>query len=161
MKVRHEHVIDAPVEKVMATYADKAFYVEKLKNSGAISVDVVEHAEQPGDRVRWKAKVSEPSRFPAFLRKSDVDTYVDDSVLDRPAGTLTWKVTPAIMADKFFLSGLMEFRKEGKGTRLSFTTRMDVKIPLVGGKAESIGLSKTEEEVARQVAFLRKWLAEH
>lgn len=159
MKVRHEHVVEAPFEKVMAAYADDDFYVAKLKNSGALSVEVLEREDLGGGKIRRKARVSEPSRIPQFLRKSDVDTYVDDHVLDTKAGIQTWKVTPSMMADKFFLSGSVQFLREGASTRIVFETVMEVKIPLVGGKAESIGLSKTEEEVGRQVAFLRTWLA--
>jgi len=161
MKVKHEHVVDAPTEKVIAAYKDDAFYVAKLKNSGAITVEVLEREELPGGKLRRKARVSEPSRIPAFLRKSDVDTYIDDHVIDPVASVQTWKITPAVMADRFFLSGSVEFKKEGDKTRLVFNTELEVKIPLVGSKAETIGLSKTEEEVSRQVEFVRKWMAEH
>jgi hypothetical protein len=161
MKVRHEHVIDAPIEKVMESYAGKDFYIAKMKNSGALTVDVVEWKEAPDGTVKRKVRASEPSRIPAFLRKNDVDSYDDDSVFDPKARTLAWKVTPTIMADKFFLSGLVEFIPQGTGTKVAFNTELVVKIPLIGGKAESIGLEKTQEEVNRQVAFLKKWIAEH
>lgn len=161
MKVKHEHAVAAPVDKVMALYRDKDFYIAKLKNSGALTVDVLLREDLPAGGLHERARVSEPSRVPAFLRKNDVDTYEDDHTLDAVARTLTWKVTPAIMADKFFLSGRTTFNPDGHGTRMVFETEMVVKIPLVGGKAESIGLAKTDEEVARQVAFVKRWLAEH
>ena len=161
MKVKHEHVVQAPRDTVLAAYRDDTFYVEKLKNSGALTVDIVEREELPGDRLRRKMKVSEPSRVPSFLRKSEVDTYEDNDVLDCTAGTLTWKVTPQMMADKFFLSGAVEFHPEGAATRIVFHTELEVRIAFVGGQAEKIGLGKTEEEVTRQVDFLRKWLKEH
>ena len=40
-------------------------------------------------------------------------------------------------------------------------SELEVKIAFVGGQAEKIGLGKTEEEVGRQVEFLKKWLKEH
>lgn len=161
-KVTYTHTVDAPLARVLEMYSDDQFYIEKLKNSGAITVEVLEREELPGNRLRRKCRASEPSRVPAFLRKSDVDTYVDDNVLDREKGVMTWKVTPHIMADSFLLSGTVEFQAQGPSqTRITFTTQLEVKIPLVGGKAEKIALEKTEEEVSRQVAFLRKWLASH
>jgi len=161
MKVRHEHVIEAPIEKVMETYAGKDFYIAKMRNSGALTVDVITWNDSPDGKVTRKVRASEPSRIPAFLRKNDIDTFEDDSVFDPKARTLSWKVTPSIMADKFFLSGLVEFTPQGAGTKVAFNTELVVKIPLIGGKAESIGLEKTQEEVTRQVAFLKKWIAEH
>ncbi len=160
-KVSYEHVIPAPIDKVLAAYADDDFYILKLKNSGATTVQVLEREEQPGNRLRRKCKASEPSRVPAMLRKSDVDTYVDDNVLDREKKVMTWKVTPEMMADKFFLSGSVEFVAQGTQTRVVFHTQLEVKLPLVGGKAEKIGLEKTAEEVARQAAFLKDWVAKH
>jgi len=161
MKVSYEHVIDAPVEKILAAYADDAFYVEKARNSGATQVEILEREEMDGGKLRKKARVSEPSRVPAFLRKSETDTYEDDNVLDATARRMTWKVTPSMMADKFFLSGSVEFHPQGDKTRVVFHSQLEVKIPLVGGKAEKIGLEKTEEEVARQAQFIRNWVASH
>lgn len=159
-KVTYQHVIAAPLAKVLDAYARDDFYVAKLKNSGALTVEVVEREEQPGNRLRRKCKASEPSRVPAMLRKSEVDSYVDDNVLDRDKGLMTWKVTPHIMADVFLLSGSMEFKAEGKDqTRVTFHTQVEVKVPLIGGKAEKIALEKTEEEVSRQAAFLKAWVA--
>ncbi len=162
MKVKHEHVIAAPLKKVMDAFRDDDFYCQKLKNSGAIKVEVLEHEDLPGAKCRRKARVSEPSRIPAMLRKADVDTYIDDSLLDPATGKLDWKVTPSMMADKFFLSGSMEFHEAGKqSTRLVFNTQLEVKIFGVGGVAEKVGLEKTEEEVGRQVEFIKKWMSNH
>ena len=161
MKVSYEHVIDAPIEKVLAAYADDDFYVQKARNSGATQVEILERQEMPGGKLRKKARITEPSRIPAFLRKNDYDTYDDDNVLDPTARVMTWKVTPSMMADKFFLSGSVEFHPQGDKTRVVFHSQLEVKIPLVGGKAEKIGLEKTEEEVGRQAQFIRNWVAKH
>ncbi|HHW96602.1 MAG: DUF2505 domain-containing protein [Myxococcota bacterium] len=159
MKVTYEHIIDAPLATVLDAYASEEFYIEKSKNSGAIDVKILEREELPGGKLRMKARIKEPSRVPAFLRKNETDVYDDDNVLDREKGVMTWKVTPEIMADKFFLSGSVEFHAQGDKTRVVFISQLEVKIPLVGSKAEKIGLEKTEEEVARQAAFIRKWVA--
>jgi hypothetical protein len=160
-KVTYEHLIPASIEKVIEAYAQDDFYILKLKNSGATTVEVLEREEQPGNRLRRKCRATEPSRVPAMLRKSETDTYVDDNVLDRNGNVMTWKVTPNMMADKFLLSGSVEFHPAGAQTKVVFNTQLEVKIPLIGGKAEQIGLEKTAEEVARQAAFLKDWVAKH
>lgn len=160
MKVSFEHLIDAPVETVIAAYKDPDFYVQKLKNSGALTVEILEREELPDGRVRLKARATEPSRVPAFLRKSDIDEYVDENVLDPNKGELTWRITPKHGADKVFLSGKVEFKPEGQGrTKIIFHVELVVKIPLLGGQAEKIGLANSEEECARQAEFIRKWLS--
>jgi len=157
MKVTFEHVVPVPLEKVMEAYGDMDFFAAKQKDAGAISVEVLETEDLPGGKLRWKARVKEPSRVPKFLRKSEVDTYTDDSVLDPAAGTMTWRVTPEMMADVFFLSGVVEFHEAGEGTRVVYNTTLEVKIPLVGKKAEKVGLEKTEEACKQQADFLTKW----
>jgi hypothetical protein len=159
MKVAYTHAIPARFEQVIEAYRSTEFYERKQKASGALTVEILETEDLEGGKFRMKAKVSEPSRVPRFLRKSDVDTYVDDTLLDPAAGTLTWKVTPGMMADVFFLSGRIDFVADGDQTRITYNTDLQVKIPLVGKKAEKIGLEKTEEETARQADFLRKWVA--
>ena len=158
MKVRYTHTVPAPIGKVLDAYRNTEFYERKQKNSGAITVDVFENEELPNGGFRRVARCSEPSRVPKFLRKSEVDTYVDESVLDAAAGTLTWKVTPDKMADVFFLSGKVEFHDRGESTEVVFNVDLTVKIPLVGKKAERIGLEKSEEESDRQAAFLKEWV---
>ncbi|MBL6974558.1 MAG: DUF2505 domain-containing protein [Deltaproteobacteria bacterium] len=161
MKVRFEHVISAPLEQVLEAYRDDTFYIEKLKNSGALSVEILEKEEMPGGKLRKKVKATEPSRIPQPFRRAEVDEFIDDNVLDPETGTLVWKVTPSMAADKFFLSGVLEFHGDGGSTRMVFNTELEVKIPFVGNKVEKIGLAKTEEEVETQVAFIKKWMQEH
>ena len=159
-----DFVVPAPVEDVMALYADGEFYAAKLKNSGALTVELLVHEEREDGTKFMRAQGTEPTRVPNIpgFRKSDVDTFIDENVLDRKARTLTWKVIPEIMVDKFFLYGHMEFQPAPENaTRIVFNTTMEIKIPFIGKKAEKIGLSKTEEEVGRQVEFVKGWIAAH
>ncbi len=160
MKVRFEHVIPAPVERVIAAYRDPDFYVKKSKNSGMLTVEVLEREEFSDGRVRLKARCTEPSRVPPPLRKSEIEEFVDDNVLDPNARVLTWRITPTRGADKVFLSGRVEFLPEGGKTRVVYHTELQVKIPLVGGAAEKMGLADTEKECARQAEFLTRWVTE-
>jgi len=159
MKVAYEHIIPSPIDRVIAAYGSEGFYVEKQKASGAISVDILEWETLERGKIRTKARVSEPSRQPAFIRKSDVDTFVDDGVLDPEGGTLNWKITPAAGADKFFLKGCIEFHAQGDSTRVVYRTDLKVKIPLLGSKVEKFALDKVEGETAAQASFLKEWLA--
>jgi hypothetical protein len=160
MKVSYEHLIPAPYDKVIEAYKSTLFYEEKQKSSGALSVEILETEDLPPNKFRMKAKVSEPSRVPAFLRKSDVDTYVDDTLLDPDAGTVTWKITPDKMSEVFLLSGRIDFVAKGDQTSVTYNTELRVQIPIVGKKAEKIGLEKTQQETRKQADFLKQWVKE-
>ncbi|MCP4601515.1 MAG: DUF2505 domain-containing protein [Proteobacteria bacterium] len=158
MKLTYKHTIPASVDQVMDAYRSSEFYAEKQKSLGAISVEILEWEELEDGVVRSKSRITEPSRQPAFIRKSDVDTFIDEDLLDPKARTLTWKITPSIGADKFLLKGVIEFQEDGKDTHVVYNIELRVKIPLIGAKIEKFALGKTEEETAAQAAFLKKWL---
>ena len=42
MKVTHEHVVSIPRARVLEIYLNDDFYVGQLKNSGAITVEILE-----------------------------------------------------------------------------------------------------------------------
>ena len=158
MKVAYEHVIPAPVDQVFQTYGSEDFYVARQKGLGAISVEVLTWETASDGKVRIKVRVSEPSKQPAFIRKSDVDTYIDEGLLDPEQQTLTWRITPTVGGDKFKLRGKIDFHPDGDATRVTYHIDMEVKIPIIGKKAEKYALSKTEAETARQADFLKTWL---
>lgn len=160
MKVRYEHSFPVSWDKLAQTYAQQEFYVKKQESGGALSVEIVRW-NATDKEINWQARVSEKSRLPSFLRKEDVETYTDDSRLDLDSKILTWKVTPSRGADKFFLSGRVAFKPKGETTDAVFEIEMEVRIPLVGSKAEKLGLAESEQETARQVAFIRDWVTHH
>ena len=68
--------------------------------------------------------------------------------------------TPSMAADLFKMSGRVDFEAQGDSTRVTYNVTMEVKIPLLGKKAEKHGLSRTEEACEQQSAFLEKWINE-
>lgn len=160
MEVSFTHEIPAPLDVVLEAYRSTDFYVAKQRNSGATAVEILATEDLPDGGFRLEARVTEPSRVPPPLRKSATETYVDNSLLDAEAGTLTWEVTPERMADVFLLSGRIDFVAKGGSTSVTYNTTLEVKIPLLGRKAERVGLEKTEAETAAQAAFLRSWVAD-
>lgn len=161
MKVSYEHTIDQPIEKVLDAYRSRDFYEAKQRAAGALSVDIRRWDVDDAKNLTLQAHCTEKSRLPAFLRKSDVEGYLDESRLDAAKKVMEWKVIPDRAADKFVLNGKVEFIENGDKTRVIYTTTLEVKMPVVGKKAEKIGLSQTEEETSSHADFLRKWLAEH
>ena len=158
MKVAYEHSIPAPADRVFEPYGKEEFYIARQKAMGAISLDVLKWETGADGKVQIEVRVSEPSKQPAFVRKSAVDTYVDEGVLDPEKRTLTWRIKPSVGGDKFKLQGKVEFYPDGDATRVVYHIDIQVKIPIIGKKAEKYALSKTEEETAKQAAFLKDWV---
>lgn len=161
MKVSFEHIVDVPVDKALAVYKEADFHLEKQKALGAISMEMLETEQVSDTQKKFKLRGTEKSRVPDFLHKSDVDSYVIDSVLDTTARTLTWKVTPEVMAKVFFLTGEVYLAASGDKTKIVYTTKLEVKVPFLGKKAEKIGLAQVEGECQKQTDFLLKWVASH
>jgi hypothetical protein len=157
MKVSYEHIVSIPKSKVIEIYLDDDYYVGQLKNTGALTIQILATGEVPGGGKTRKTKVTAPSRVPAMLRKSDTDEYTDDCKVDAAGSSYSYKITPSTFADQFLLSGGIEFVEAGNDTKLIFTTQIEVKIPFVGKKLEQVALEQTEKEVLAQVAFLKKW----
>lgn len=159
MKVTYKHELPAPFRAVIDTYRDPRFYEAKQKHFGAVSLEILQWDEDEDGVLRYRVKVTEPSRQPAFIRKSDTDTYIDESQLDTKKGTLTWKVIPEVGTDKFSINGSVEFQPNGEqSTTGIYQIEFSVKIPLVGKKIEKYVLDKSEEETAKQVRFVKDWL---
>ena len=158
MKVTYEHTIPATVDKVFEAYGQEEFYVARQKGMGALTVEVLKWETDVNGAVRSEVRVSEPSKQPSFVRKSEVDTYMDYGLLDPDQRTLTWKVIPSQGADKFKLQGKVEFQPDGERTRVTYHIEIQVKIPIIGKKAEKYALAKTEEETAKQAKFLKNWM---
>lgn len=160
MKATYEHRIPASLDQVINAYRNPQFYEERQHHFGALSIKILKWDEDRRGEISYRVQVTEPSRKPSFIRQSDVDTYIEESILDINNRTLSWKIIPDVGADKFFMSGLLEFKPEDDGnTVVVFHIEFNVKIPLVGTKLEQYIISKTEEETAKQAAFLKNWVA--
>lgn len=159
MKIQHEHVVSIAKERVLQIYLDDQFYIGQLKNSGAITVNILESSAIPGGGVSRKTRVTQPTKVPAMLRKSDTDEYIDDCRVDVSQSRMSYRITPSMFADQFNLAGSIDFIEFGPTTRLVFTTEIEIRIPLLGRKLEQQSIDEAEGLVQKQVDFLKAWAA--
>lgn len=157
MKIQHEHVVSIPRARVLEIYLNDDFYVAQLKNSGAITVEILETGVLPGGGKSRKAKVTQPTKVPPMLRTSDTDQYVDTMKVDVAAARMSYQITPSQFADQFYLAGAIDFIDQGPVTKMVFTTEVEVKIPFVGKKFEKQAVDEAEGLVQKQVDFVRSW----
>jgi len=159
MKITHEHVVSIPKSRVLEFYMDDDYYRGQLKNTGALTVEILETAAIPGGGKKRKAQVTAPSRVPQMLRTSDTDQYIDTNTVDVAGSRMFYEITPSMFADQFKLAGGIEFIDNGAGTRLVFSTEVEIRLPLIGKKLEKQAIDEAENEVGKQVEFLKSWAA--
>ncbi len=159
MRDSFTYTVSAPVEEAVGAYKTTEFFIATLEHAGAVSIEILEERPLPGEGRYWKAKISESSRVPEFLRASDLDIYINESAFDPPERKLSWQIRPNFSSGRFSLKGEISLFEEGmNATRLVYDVILEVKLPLIGGTAESFGLRKIGEEFRSQAAFLNEWL---
>ena len=156
MQQRFTHTVPYPIDQVISAYRQTAFFLATLKHAGAVTIDILEEKTLPGGGRFWKAKITESSRVPEFLRASDVDIYINESTFQ----PLSWKIFPNIQADRIALSGTIRLAESDHGTELVYEVALEVGIPLVGTRLELYGLKKIGAECGKQAAFLERWLTD-
>ena len=159
MRDSFTYTVSATVEEAVAAYKTTEFFLATLKHAGAVTIEILEERPLPGEGRYWKAKISESSRVPEFLRASDLDIYINESAFNPPKRKLSWQIRPNFSSGRFSLTGNISLFEEGKdATRLVYDVTLDVKVPLIGSAAEAFGLRKIGEEFRSQAAFLEQWL---
>ena len=152
--------IPAAIDDVVAAYKTTEFFLATLKHAGAITIDILDEGALPDEGHYWKAKITESTRVPEFLRASDLDIYINESAFDPSAGKLSWKIKPNFSAGRFNLNGDIAMSALEDTTQLLYRVNLHSKIPLVRSTAERIGLKKIGEEFKKQADFLTSWVAE-
>ena len=158
MKDNFTYEVPARIDDVVAAYKTTAFFIATLKHAGAVTIEIVEERPLPDEGRYWKAKITESSRVPEFLRASDLDIYINESAFDPPARKLSWKMKPNFSTGRFSLTGEIALFENGDNTRLIYGVNLDLKIPLIGPTAEVLGLRKIGDEFRKQADFLADWL---
>jgi hypothetical protein len=153
------YTVPARVDQVVEVYKSTAFFLATLKHAGAVTIEILEERSLPGGGRYWRAKITESSRVPEFLRASDLDIYINESAFDPPKRKLTWRIFPNFKTGRFSLSGEIALLDAEAVTRVVYTADLKVRIPLIGRQAETYGLRKIGEELRKQSEFLASWLS--
>jgi hypothetical protein len=155
---RFTYTVPAPIEDLVEVYKKTEFYLSTLKHAGAVSIDILEEKPLPDGGRYWKAKITESSRVPEFLRASDLDIYINESAFSPKERKLTWQIFPNFKTGRFSLKGVIELSESGDTTRAVYTADLRVRIPFIGKQAEAYGLKKIGDEFRKQKDFLTTWL---
>jgi hypothetical protein len=136
MKLRHEISYDAPLADVYAMLADPAFRKASADAMGVISADVAITRTSEGMRVVID-QVQPTEGVPGFARKFAGETTraVQTEVWDSPTGGSIAIETPGKPTS---IKGTLALAESGGRTTETLDVEVKVKVPLIGGKLESL-----------------------
>jgi hypothetical protein len=151
MKLHHEISYDAPLADVFAMLSDPAFRELAAKASGVISADVTITPNGEGISVRID-QVQPVEGVPGFAKKFAGDTTraVQTEEWASPAGGSITIETPGKPTS---IAGSVSLSESGGRTTHTLEAEVKVKVPLIGGKLESVmadlvGKGRDKEQAA-------------
>lgn len=164
MDVSDSHTYAAPIEVVQAAFADEAFVRAKYEGMGHRDVDITECA-RTDDGLRIVSTRVVEIDLPGFAKRfiqpvntmEQTDTWRDDGA-GGWAGTFEVDVRGAPV----HISGSMTLTPANGTCVHAVTMKMDVKVPLAGGKiADWAGKNDVPRTLAAEFAAGDAWLADH
>jgi uncharacterized protein YndB with AHSA1/START domain len=136
MKLRHEITYDAPLADVFAMLSDPAFRKKSADAMGVISADVSIDAKGAGISVKID-QVQPTEGVPRFAKKFAGETTraVQTEEWDSPSGGTISIETPGKPTS---INGTLALTETGGRTTETLDVEVKVKVPLIGGKLESL-----------------------
>jgi hypothetical protein len=156
-----DQLFDAPLLDVLDLYADPGFFTslpatERLATPELVSV------ERDGTTVVLALRHRLTAELPAMVTKF-VDptklTWVETTTLDLTGGRSNSALVPDEYPDLLKASAAATFTHEGGRTRRVVTGRVEVPVPLFGGKVEGAIVDGLTAHLDGEVAEARRRLA--
>jgi uncharacterized protein YndB with AHSA1/START domain len=157
MRLRHEITYDAPLADVFAMLSDPAFRQRSAEAMGVISADVSIDAKGAGISV--KIDQEQPTEgVPSFARKFAGETTraVQTEEWDSPSGGTITIATPGKPTS---INGTLSLTTSGTTTTETLDVEVKVKVPLIGGKLESLMADLVAKGMDKEHAAGVAWLA--
>ncbi len=114
--------------------------------------------------IRRRQKLTPQRELPALFQKfvKGGAHYVEENRFTARTNAVEVVTTPSFMADSILTRGVYRLEVAGpRAVRRVWDGEVTVKIPLVGGKAESFIVDEVKASYRATTEFTRRWLAEH
>ena len=158
MKLHHEIVYDATAAEVFAMLADPAFRERSAAAMGVISADVTITSQGEGMLVRID-QVQPTEGVPSFAKKFAGETTRAVQLEDW-ADTRRARITIETPGKPTSISGTLTLSEADGRTTETMDAEVKVKVPLVGGKLESLMADLVAKGMDKEHGAGVAWLAE-
>ena len=156
MKLRHEISYAAPLADVFAMLGDPAFRQSSAKAMGVISADVTITPKGEGMSVHID-QVQPTEGVPGFARKFAGETTraVQTEEWSSPSGGTITIETPGKPTS---IKGTLSLSESGGRTTETLDVEVKVKVPLIGGKLESLMAELVSAGMDKEQGAGEAWL---
>lgn len=163
MDFEDSRVFDSPIDAVWAMFLDPASHVAKFGQMGHRDIEVVEHEADDGHLhlvVRRVVDVDLPGFAKRVVSPTNTVTTTDDWARQAD-GTITGAQAVLTEGAPVHITATTRLAPEGAGTRYTIAVRLDVKVPLIGGKIASWAKGTVQGQLDDEFAAGEAWLASH
>lgn len=155
-----EHRFDATADAVAEVLLDHDYQasldgIEPLKERR-----VLEQTERPGGVVVRRTRCvlgTDLGAAKRFLGNAE-PAWVEESTWDPDHLRWEWVILPEVAADLLSSRGTIELEDEGAGTVRRVNGKVEVKVPLYGGRVERVVVQGLERAYAEEADRLASWL---
>lgn len=156
------HNYGHPSDEVFATLVDTDLVRAKYEALGHEDVEMLEHTEE-GGAVTMRSRRVVPLDVPGFAKKflKPKNSVVQTDAWSAPdaAGVRTGTFTVDAKGVPVTVQGTLRLEPTANGCRNTITTKVDCKVPLVGGKIADFVGGDTRKAVAHEETWTKAHLA--
>ena len=161
MKFRMEHRLPASAQQAWSVVMSEAFAKQSYAHSGTVREVLSE--ETRGDLVFMKLKILVEKPLPSMAAKvvgSSQLSWIQEQIIDHARCEMKWKISiPS--AKKVQASGIFRIDSHGESSIRIVEGDVNVKIPVLGKKAEQHICKQLEESYEKSAQFTQEWLRKH
>lgn len=162
--LEHSAQYGAPVAAVHAAFTNEQYWKDRLAEIGGPGARL-ESFETAGDEVRIKMIQTIPaSRLPSIVttvRPGDLVINRGQTVGPLRGDTADGTFDAGVSGAPAKIGGKVILAAAGDGSKLQVDGSVEVTIPLVGGRVESVIVEQLEQLLDREDDFTQKWIADH
>ena len=156
---RHETSLSAPPERVVHLLTDPGSMTLCYESAGFTEVAVAAHADGDSLVVETDQRMTGPLPGPlAKITGGTVhlqESYTWHRARDDGGRSAAWRVEFRGVPGS--IEGTTDVRPDGAGSRLVYSATVTARIPLIGGRIESMTVDQTVDKLKAEGA----WFAEH
>ena len=159
--------VESPVsvEQVLSAFGDDDYWRARLAAFGNGTATLSSLIVDAGGTVTVVIKLSLfRDRLPKLvtqLHRGDLEMVRNERWSRIDGGRVRGEVNAAVPGAPLSAVGEALLAPVRNGSRLTYTTTMEVKVPLVGGKIESFIGGQATEQIAAIQRFTTEWIAEN
>ena len=163
MQITDRHTYEAPMDAVLAMFADEKAIQQRYEGMGHRDVEILECTRTPESlRIRTSrvVDVELPNFAKKVLKPTNTMVQTDEWKVDGAGWSGTFAVE--VRGAPVRIHGTMRLDADANRSTHAVTIDMEVKVPLVGGKiADWIGKNDAVRTLQAEFAAGDAWLRDH